>query len=186
LTTLIVYATVHGTAEQCARRIAEKLDGRADVFNLKSGPVPSPAAYDRIIIGSCIYGCSVLKEIKDFCAKYGDLLLQKPLGIFFACFSDSKQDEKEYLSRNFTPSLIRHADPVSALGGAFYFTKLNFLERLLDRHLAKKYALSNGIPVPDGKTDFITVSEEKITAFAEKINRSGSSSGTEEAVPDDH
>lgn len=123
---------------------------------------------------------------KRFLRKIRGSFAAKAFRDFFACFSDSKQDEKEYLSRNFTPSLIRHADPVSALGGAFYFTKLNFLERLLDRHLAKKYALSNGIPVPDGKTDFITVSEEKITAFAEKINRSGSSSGAEEAVPDDH
>lgn len=167
--TLILYATTHGSTAVCAEKLAKILGGQTDVSGLKHFSGFDAAQYDCVIVGSSIYGGSVVKEAKDFCRTNCNALLKKPFAIFFSCLSENEKDIQNYLNQNFPPELAKHALACSSLGGAFYFTKLNFLERLIDKGLAKAYAKFTGIPAPDGKTDFVTISDEKIAAFAEKI-----------------
>lgn len=173
LKAIILYSSAHGSTAVCANKIAEALDGQAQLEDLKHLNGFDPEKYDFVIIGTPIYGGSALKEVKTFCNENAAGLLKKPLAVFFSCLSENEKDIDSFLKQNFPPELVTHISVCSALGGAFYFTKLNFMERLVDKALVKAYAKSAGIPTPDGKTDFITISDEKITKFAEKIEAEG-------------
>lgn len=151
LKVLILYATAHGATKLCAEKLAASFSAstQADVFNVKR----------------------FLKEAKEYCRLNSDLLTKKLFAVFFSCLSDGETTIRGYLSRNFPPELADGAFAVGWFGGAFYFTKLNFLERVIDKGLAKAYAKSAGIAAPDGTTDFVTISNEKIALFAKQIEK---------------
>ena len=168
LKALILYATSHGATKVCAEKLAEALQGHADVCNVKhfSGDV-SP--YGCVIVGSPVYGGSVLKEVKSYCRANRGALAKKPFAVFFSCLSENAEAARGYLECNFPPELAAGALACASLGGAFYFTRLNFLEKAIDKGIAKSYAKSSGAAAPDGLTDYVTISNEKIAAFAAKI-----------------
>jgi menaquinone-dependent protoporphyrinogen oxidase len=167
---LILYATAHGSTKLCAEKLAAAIAGQADVFPFRhfSGDI---SQYDCVAVGSPVYGGSILKEAKEYCRANCNILAKKPFAVFFSCLSENEANVRSYLLRNFPPELAKSALACDSFGGAFYFTKLNFLERGIDRGLAKAYAKSAGITAPDGTTDFVTISDEKIAAFAKKIEK---------------
>lgn len=167
---LILYETTHGATKLCAQKLSDALGGQADIFRAKrfSGDL---SQYDCVVVGSPVYGGSILKEIKKFCRANSDALCKRPFAVFFSCLSESGESVSDYLRRNFPPELAGRAVACESFGGAFYFSRLNFLDRLIDRLLVKGYAKSAGIAVPDGNTDFVTISDEKIKDFAEKIKK---------------
>jgi menaquinone-dependent protoporphyrinogen oxidase len=168
LKVLILYETTHGATKVCAEKLAEALHGQADVFRARhfTGDLSN---YDCVIVGSPIYGSSAAKQITGFCSVNCEQLAKKSFAVFFSCLSEDRQEIDKYLRQNFPQKLVETAIAYESFGGAFYFSRLNFLDRFIDKILVKAYAKSAGIAVPDGKTDFVTISEEKIKAFAEKI-----------------
>ena len=166
--TLILYSTTHGSTAVCAKKLAADLGGETDVSLLKhfTGDITS---YDCVVVGSPIYGGIILKEMKNFCKANLRTLMQRPFAVFFACLSEGSTVVQTYLAQNFPEELSKHALACESFGGAFYFSKLNFLERAIDRGLAKSYAKATGAPVPSGRTDLVTISDEKIALFAEKL-----------------
>lgn len=169
--TLIVYATTHGAAAECARRVAERMEGPADVADLKRTPNADPGPYGRVILGCSVYGGSVQKEARRYCRAYREQLLQKPMGIFLSCFAEDEQNVRAYLKRNFPPEIVERLAACSGLGGAFYFTRINPVERFASKIIARAYARSRGIAAPDGESDFVALSDERIAAFADRMNR---------------
>lgn len=167
---LILYETTHGATKLCAEKLSDALGEQADIFRAKrfSGDL---SQYDCVVVGSPVYGGSILKDIREFCRANSDALCKKPFAVFFSCLSESDESIGGYLRRNFPPELVGKTVACESLGGAFYFSRLNFLDRLIDRLLAKGYAKSAGIAAPDGSTDFVTISDQKITDFAEKIKK---------------
>ncbi|HBG54807.1 MAG TPA: hypothetical protein DEB16_03125 [Ruminococcaceae bacterium] len=169
--TLIAYTTTHGAAAECARKIAALTAGPVDVVDLKRNPAADPAPYGKVILGCSVYGGAVQKAARRYCRTYQSELLKKPMGIFFSCLSDDEKSLRAYLERNFPPEIVRRLAAGAALGGAFYFTAMNPAERFASKIIAGFYARSHGIAAPDGKSDFIAFSEEKIAAFADRMNR---------------
>lgn len=167
---LILYETTHGATKLCAEKLAEALHGQADVFRARhfTGDF---SKYDCIVVGSPVYGSSAAKEIKGICSLNCEQLEQKPFAVFFSCLSEDRQEIDGYLRHNFPKKLAETAIACESFGGAFYFSRLNFLDRFIDKILVKAYAKSAGIAAPDGTTDFVTISEQKIAAFAEKIEK---------------
>jgi menaquinone-dependent protoporphyrinogen oxidase len=166
---LILYASTHGATRLCAEKLALALGSETEAIDVNDF-FGSPAEYDGTIIGTPVYGGRILKEIKAYCKENMSILLQKPFAVFFSCLSERETTVNEYLKQNFPPELAEHAAACESLGGAFYFKKLNPLERAVDKKVASIYAKSSGIPAPDGKSDFSTISYERINAFAQKIN----------------
>lgn len=173
--TLILYVTSHGATADCAHRLASALGGDADICEMKRF-FDDISRYDCVIVGAPVYGGRVPKTIREWCGKNLGALCGKPFGVFFSCLSESDQTVQEYLRRNFPRELSGHAFACDSFGGAFYFTRLNALERAIDRSLAASYAKTNEIPAPDGKSDFIMISDRKIAAFAEKVKKIGEKS----------
>lgn len=170
--TLILYVTTHGATADCAHRLAAALGGDTEVCELKRF-FDDVSRYDCVIVGAPVYGGGIPKSMKEWCAENLSGLRERPFGVFFSCLSESETTVHEYLRRNFPKELSAHAFACDSFGGAYYFTKLNALERAIDRSLAKAYARSNGIPAPDGRSDFVTISDRRIAAYAEKVKKIG-------------
>ena len=167
---LILYETTHGATKLCAEKLSEALHGQADIFRARrfTGDF---SQYDCVVVGSPVYGSSVSREIKAFCSSNCEQLVQKPFAVFFSCFSEGRDEINGYLRHNFPQKLADAAIACESFGGAVYFSRLNFLDRFIDKILVKAYAKSAGIAAPDGTTDFVTISGQKIAEFAQKIGK---------------
>lgn len=170
LKVLILYATSHGATKLCAEKLADALGEKADVFRVRnfSGDF-SP--YDCVVVGTPVYGGSILKEMKEFCVAHSTALAHRSFAVFFSCLSETQEIIDGYLRHNFPEDLADKAIACASFGGAFYFSRLNFLERGIGKFLAKSYAKSAGVAAPDGHTDFVTISDHKISDFAAKVQK---------------
>lgn len=170
---LIAYSTTKGSTAECARLILQRLEGNAELADLKKREI-NPEPYNKIILGSSIYAGSIQKEMKNFCTKYEKILLTKQLGVYLTCLSEDEYVLQEYLEKNFSKKIAAHLSAFGGLGGAFYFSKINFFERKMDALILRNIAKSKGISMPsDGKTDYITFSAEKIDRFCQRMSHEG-------------
>jgi menaquinone-dependent protoporphyrinogen oxidase len=168
--TLVVYASKHGAAEECAKEIAKKVSGEVELVNLSERKASECSSYDRVVIGGSIYAGMIQKEVKEFCTKNLECLMQKKVGLFVSCMDD--KNALTYIANSFPKELVASALVKQGLGGAFYFKKMNFLERFIIKMIANSKANEGGsLPKADGKTDISTLSEEKISCFVEEFNK---------------
>lgn len=134
--TIIVFCTHHGCTEKVARQIQNSLGDETTLHNLKSKNQPDLNDFNRIIIGGSIHAGQIQKKVKEFCAKNLDTLLEKELGIFICCMEEGEKAEKE-MQDVFPEELLRHAKATACLGGEFNFDKMNFLEKMIVKKVAK-------------------------------------------------
>ena len=152
--TLIAYATKHGSAEECAKSLGAKLDSSVDLCNLKEKKQIDLGVYDTIIVGGSIYAGRIQKEVKEFCTKNENELKAKKLGLFICGMSEGELAEKQVLS-SFPQGLMDTALVKDSFGGKFDFTKLNFMEKMIVKKVAKI------------ESDQSNISENKINDFAQ-------------------
>jgi len=165
MSTLIVYATKHGSAEDCAKILGEKLQGKVDLYNIKKDMVSDLSQYDKIIIGGSIYVGKVQKEISEFCIKNSNELQKKKLGFFICCMNNKNAEDQ--LKNSFPEELISKAVAKKSFGGEFRFKKMNFMERFIIKKVAKS---DENLPSVDTNKDISQISEDSITEFANLIN----------------
>lgn len=133
--TAIVYYSKHGTTEQAAHLVGEKLDNEVDYISLKECPEFDIRIYDGIILGTSIYAGTPSRIVTRFCNKNRPLLEQKVIGLFICCMN--KEQETEEMEKAFPVYLQRLAIPKAIVGGEFQFDKMNFIERFLTKKIAK-------------------------------------------------
>ncbi len=168
--TLIVYATKYGAAEECAKKLAEKIGGDADVVNLKESSPQNLSAYDKIIVGGSIYAGQIQRTVKDFCAKNAEALKSKTLGLYVSCMSEEAENIKSAFGNAFPAELIEHSAAAEALGGKLSINKMKFFDKLIAKIMTKKSDEEGRAGGNfDGKSDFSTISDKKISEFADKI-----------------
>jgi menaquinone-dependent protoporphyrinogen oxidase len=168
---LILFTSKYGAAEKCANLLSEKLNGHVTIINLKETKNITLSDYDKIIVGASVYAGSIQAEVKDFCAANSNLLLSKPFAFFLSCMSDGKEEIKSYMKRSFSNELINHAIVIDSLGYGFNFGKMNFFERQIIKVVVKSKNKKGESDIKlDGKTNFLTISNEKIEEFANKLN----------------
>ena len=83
MSTLVAYATRHGSTQGIAERIAERL--RAAGLDAEARPVKAvrdPAAYDAFVVGGAAYMFHWMKEASSFTRRYRDVLSSRPLWLF--------------------------------------------------------------------------------------------------------
>lgn len=134
--TLIVYATKHGCTEKCATQLSGQLTGEVALCNLKTGPIPDLVQYDQVIIGGSIHIGKIQKDVSDFCARNLAELKIKKVGLFICCMYDGEVAETE-LNSSFPQELLTTAVAKEYFGGEFIFKKMNFLDRLIVKKVAK-------------------------------------------------
>lgn len=126
MSTLIVYGSRTGYAEECAERIREKLGDEEFVIftHIDSQELPVVSDYDRIIIGGSVRFGRIQRKLKRFMDQYRSLLLQREIGIFLCCLSQGKDAEK-LMHRHFPEELISHAKALCFPGGLASLDKVH-------------------------------------------------------------
>lgn|GEM_PF-7000970 len=85
------------------------------------------SGYDNLVLCSPIYFGQVPKKVRLFLQEHEELLLQKKVYILLNAMNMDAYDM--VLKRNFSDRLRRKANIVYG-GGAYYFDKLNWLEKI--------------------------------------------------------
>ena len=156
--TIITYCTNHGCTEKVAGQIADFLGPETTLHNLKSKNQPNLREYDRIIIGGSIHAGQIQKKVKEYYTRNMDLLLEKELGIFICCMEEGEK-AKEEMQAVFPQKLLTHAKATACLGGEFNFDKMNFLEKMIVKKVAKvEHSVSN-------------INSEAIQVFSQQMNK---------------
>ncbi|WP_170270302.1 flavodoxin domain-containing protein [Heliorestis acidaminivorans] len=154
---LIAYVTKHGTTEACAKKLAEKLEGSVTLVDVKKDPAATAQGYDKIILGVPIYGGDIEREMKHFVHQNFPQIMGKPLGLYICGLFEGEKGLAG-LKKAYPEQLLKKAIVADLFGGSVVQSKLGFLERPIFRMVTKI------------KTDYSNVSDEKIAAFAERMN----------------
>jgi menaquinone-dependent protoporphyrinogen oxidase len=157
MNTLIVYATKYGCTEKCAQILQEKLKGKVDLYNLKETKEMDLSQYSKVIVGGSIYIGKIQKHVSNFCVKNLDELKSKKLGLFICNMRDG-EFAQEALNHSFPLDLLAHAAAKESFGGEYVFKKMN----LLDKVIVKKVAKTD--------TDVSNILIENINHFAQLMN----------------
>ncbi len=165
MSTLIVYASKHGSAEKCAKNIAEKLGDSTTIYNLLKKNNIDLTQYDRVIVGGSIYVGQIQKEVKSFCTENLEQLKSKKLGLFITCM-DEGETAQTHIKNAYPEELISVATIVESCGGEFNFSKMNFFERTIIKMVSK--SKNDGKPV-DTKKDISKLSHENINKIAQAM-----------------
>ena len=134
MNTIILYDSMHGCAEKCAEQLKGKLKGNADIFHIKKDKIPDLSAYDAVVIGGSIHAGRVQGSIKKFTAQNSALLQSKTLGLYICCMDEKKAEEQ--FAAAFPEDLRNHAKAKGLFGGAFDFTRMNFLHKAIIKQIA--------------------------------------------------
>lgn len=132
---LIIYATRHGFTLKCVLLMKERLGESCDMHLLKGNDSPNPADYDTILIGGSIHTGSIQKNIRRFCTNNQKLLLERRVGLFLSCMMEGEEAQKEF-DEAYPDWLREHAQAKTIVGGAFYFDRMNLMERAIIRKVA--------------------------------------------------
>jgi menaquinone-dependent protoporphyrinogen oxidase len=133
---LIAYRTRYGTTERYARLLAERLPGESKLADLGHSRRLSPGDYGLILLGSPIYGGTILPGVSSFCERYREELLSRPVGLFICCLYEGERARAQ-LDSAFPDWLSLHAFGRWALGGEVRLERLNLLDRFLVRGLIR-------------------------------------------------
>ncbi|PKM52630.1 MAG: flavodoxin [Firmicutes bacterium HGW-Firmicutes-7] len=153
---LVLYATKHGATENCAKLLAEALEGNVALCNIKKEKVDA-TSYDKIIIGGSIYAGSIQKEIKNFCAVNEELLKGKKTG-YFICGMTEGEKGKDQLKAAFSSELLNNASAMDNFGAEVILSKMGFFERTIIKKVAKL------------EKDYSNILKENIKEFAKAMN----------------
>ena len=134
--TAIVYATTHGCTETCVQKLAVKLSGQIDRFNLKDKPRIDLSVYDCILIGGSIHAGRIQGSVRRFCSKHLTVLVQKHIGLFLCCMEKGDKAQAQFAVA-FPEELRKHATASGLFGGGFDFERMNFIQKAITKKVAK-------------------------------------------------
>ena len=155
--TLILYYSKYGTTEKCAKMLADKIEGGADVVGYAQRRKARLENYDTVIIGAPVY-MGMLKKMKSFCEKNLSKLLTKKVGLFI-CHMDQEESIGDKAAKYFPQELIEHAASIMGFGGAMDTEKMGKFDRYIYENVAKEEG---------GKKDMVRY--EAIDEFAVAMN----------------
>jgi len=134
--TLILYASRHGCAEKCARKLAELLGGEVAVADFESSDRTALADTETMILGGSIHAGKIQKEVKRYIEKNLAALKGKRLGLFLCCMEEGQKAEEQFRNA-FPPELVQAAKAKGLFGGEFNFERMTWWERAIIRKIAK-------------------------------------------------
>jgi len=134
----IIYASSHGTTQKVAELIAEKINEKDVVcLEAKKSINADLTTFDKIIIGGSIHAGQMQKSIVKFCEANSEKLLQSPLALFVCGMETDPEKKQAEVEKAYPEKLRSHASIVKFTGGEFLFEKMNFMERLIIKKIAK-------------------------------------------------
>ena len=157
--TLIAYASKTGTAEKCARMLAERIPDSTlcDLCKEK----PNPSAYDQVIVGGGVRMGALHVDARQYLDGCKPILLQKRLGLYLCAGFVEKADA--LFENNIDPELRGHALACDCFGGEIDLGKLRGFEKLITKMALRSSKDAEGQPAMP------RLLPERIEAFAAKF-----------------
>jgi menaquinone-dependent protoporphyrinogen oxidase len=153
---LIVYETLHGTTEKCAKILKEKLKHSTDILSLKLNENIDLDEYDLIIIGGSIHMGVIHTRIRQFIDSNLGILVRKPHGLYLCCMEQGENARLQF--DHAYPEELRQSAIVNGLfGGEFNFKKMNVFEKKFTRTVSRHH---NSVSM---------LNLDEINQFADKI-----------------
>jgi menaquinone-dependent protoporphyrinogen oxidase len=134
--TLIIYTSSHGCTEKAVKELSQKLSGEISSMDLKNQTSFPLQEFDRIIIGGSIHAGQIQKRIRDFCSNNLVQLKSKEIGLFICCMFEA-EIAREEIKNAFPEELHQMAKTEAIFGGEYNFDKMNFVEKMLVKKIAK-------------------------------------------------
>jgi menaquinone-dependent protoporphyrinogen oxidase len=134
MNSVIYYYSKHGTTKKIVDYVEQKLQ-IVDIYNIDTMP-ENVKEFDDVLLFTPVYAGSIPRKVKVFINENRSALLDVNLSIFL-CGANTKEEEK-VIPLNFHETIIEHANFIKYIGGGFDFNKLNFLEKLAVRVIAKQ------------------------------------------------
>ncbi|SET43539.1 flavodoxin family protein [[Clostridium] polysaccharolyticum] len=158
--TLVVFYSKTGITAETAKLMKKQAgDHSLDVVNIKENKKVSPSGYDRVYIGSGVYGGSMPMELAQFVQKNASELKEKKLIVFIHALGSEEKYQK--IAAKIMSPLGRKNYEVFYLGGKAELSKQNFFIRALMKKLAKAKNLDMEYPN--------TISQSEIQALLKTI-----------------
>src|ERR1700726_4697286 len=133
MTLLIAYASKHGSTQEIAERIAEKLRQLGKQAETRSvDAVSDPESYEALVIGSAVYYGSWLKEATEWVRRNRAILAARPVWLFSSGplgteVQDAEPQPKEIVE--FREMLVPRDQRI--FFGALDHSRLSFAERMM-------------------------------------------------------
>lgn len=140
---LVLYASKYGCAEDCANYLKDRLGQEATIINLKSIGNIDLRQYDWIVIGGSVYVGKIQKEVRLFCRKNLQTLLEKNIALFICCTTPGQTGE--FFKNNFPDQLQKHAMMAVNFGGELRQHKMGFFDKKLTALVSKLEPKKNEI-----------------------------------------
>lgn len=115
-------------------QVISGIPGEVFLLDLQQEEQADPKNYDTVIVGGSVYMGKIRKEAAAYCRVHKQQLLKKKLGLFIYCANSEKAEEQA--EGAYPAELLQHAAAVAYFGYAFYFERLNFLEKAVVRVVA--------------------------------------------------
>ncbi len=154
---IIVYDSLHGSTEKCARQLRELINGDVQTVSLQKNHELNLNDFDTVIIGGSIHMGVIQTRVENFIAKNQAQLLEKQIGLYLCCMEEGDTAQQQF--NKAYPGILRNkAKALGLFGGEFNLRKMSFFEKKLTRKLT-------GITSSVSK-----INEEAIRSFAEKFS----------------
>ena len=169
---LIAYAGRGGATKECADLLAKRLSAHHTplLCDAKSEPIPSPAEFDVVVLGSAIYFSRAHKTVKRYVKEHRDTLSKMPTAIFLVCGYPKQFDEYADIefSKKLTCSLGIHS-----FGGELKPEKRSGLDKLIVRMMRSSILSQDFEESDDDHHPLPELLPENINLLAEKIEKLG-------------
>ena len=153
---VIVYDSLHGSTEKCARQLRELINGDVQTVSLQKNQEINLNDFDTVIIGGSIHMGVIQTRVENFISKNQAQLLEKQIGLYLCCMEEGDVAQQQF-NKAYPDNLRNKAKALGLFGGEFNLRKMSFFEKILTQKLT-------------GITSAATkIKEEAIRSFAEKF-----------------
>lgn len=140
--TLILYGTQYGYTADCAKQLADLLEGETALIDLTRQGAPSLEGYDTVIVGGSIYMGKVQEQVSGYCAAHTGELLQKRLGLFLCC--GLPENLSQTLANSFPEELRKTAKAIGCFGGELRKSRMKPMHKFISSVMEKANAKNGG------------------------------------------
>lgn len=155
---IIIYESLHGSTEKCAKYLKELIPGDLKSQRLQNNEDIDLDEFDTVIIGGSIHMGVIQTRIENFISSNHDKLLTKKLGLYLCCMEKGETAKMQF-ENAYPPILRKKAVAKGLFGGELNLRKMSFFEKKFTRK-------ATGI-----KSSVSRINEEEIRKFAELIRK---------------
>jgi len=149
---LITYSSGYGATKEVAEKVSRILaeEPRFKIATISIDDVETIGDYDAVIVGSSVRADRPLANVRDFFARYADVLPEKHLVIFAVCLAANNKDGREKVKQEYLSQITKKYPALAplrteAFGGKIDFEKLNpVMQQLMNRVLEKTGIRTHG------------------------------------------